>query len=84
MGTLAMITNVQIYGIVAIVIGLFIRYQVGRRRFNRRNGAGVQQFGSYNKALMTTATERLFIIVAGLLLIGGIILILVELYNNSN
>ena len=40
-------------GIVAIIIGTIIRYSVGRRRFNRRNPFGNQQYQVYSQALVT-------------------------------
>ena len=40
-------------GIASLILGLIIRYSVGRRRFNRRTPFGLQQFRSYNQALAT-------------------------------
>lgn len=45
------------YGILLISLGLFLRYQIGKRRFNRRSVTGVQLFKSYFVGLAITALE---------------------------
>ena len=57
--------------LVLVVIGLFIRYHISRRRFNRRGIAGLQLFSSYTKWLITTRLESLFNFIAYLLIIAG-------------
>jgi Co/Zn/Cd efflux system component len=47
------------YGIFLILLVFFIRYQVGKRRFNRRSTTGVQLFKSYFTGLLTTLLEAL-------------------------
>ena len=70
--------HLTIVAIILLVLGLLIRYIVGRRRFNRRTIAGLQQFKNYNIAVLTTVLERLFNVIANLMIIGGIILYLIK------
>lgn len=65
-----------IYNILLIIAGLFIRYQVGRRRFNRRSTAGVQLYRNYFVAVVTTIGERIANILGALLIIVAILKIL--------
>jgi hypothetical protein len=67
-------------GILLTAIGLFIRYHISRRRFNRRGIAGLQHFSSYGKALMITTIERLFSLIARLCLLAGMLLLAVEAF----
>jgi len=65
---------------LSIAIGLFIRYHIGRRRFNRRGTCGLQQFSSYGKAVVITAIEKLANFLTLLCLIAGILLIAVAVF----
>lgn len=76
-------SSVQIIGILAVIIGLFLRYTVGKRRFYRRGPGGMQEFSSYAKAVTFTYLERLMNIIGTLLIIGGIVLFLAEVYNKK-
>lgn len=67
-----------IIAIAFIGLGLFIRYHIGRRRFNRRGVAGLQHFPSYGKALVISTIERLFSGIAYALLLAGVMLLAVE------
>jgi len=60
--------------------GLFIRYHIGRRRFNRRGVAGLQHFSTYGKAVIITAIEKLFSLMAYLCLLAGLILLIAEAF----
>ncbi|MGF7072365.1 hypothetical protein [Mucilaginibacter sp. 3215] len=51
--------HLTIYAIILLLIGLLLRYLIGRRRFNRRNIAGLQHFRSYSQALFITTFEKL-------------------------
>lgn len=65
----------QVYGTLFLLLGLFIRYLIGRRRFNRRGISGLQHYSGYERAVLTTFLEGLFgwlaiaLIAAGLLVI---------------
>lgn len=62
-----------------IISGLFIRYQIGRRRFNRRSVAGVQLFSSYFTSILIVVLETLINIAGALLVIAGLIKLLIKL-----
>ncbi|OCX54228.1 hypothetical protein BEL04_08190 [Mucilaginibacter sp. PPCGB 2223] len=56
-----------------LVSGLSLRYWIGRRRFNRRNFAGLQVYRSYLVAVLVQLLESL-------LNIAGMLLILTAIY----
>lgn len=62
-------------GLILSALGLVIRYQIGRRRFNRRGMAGLQQFPTYRKAVLITLLERLILTVGNLSLLAGLFLL---------
>jgi len=68
----------NIYPILLLGLGLFIRYHVGRRRFNRRSIAGMQMYSSYFRALLTTIIEILFNLIGLLFIIIGLIILIVH------
>ena len=68
-----------IIGITSILFGLIIQYFIGRRRFNRRNPVGLQQFKSYNQAAITQAGEGCTRSFATMLVLAGIMLTLAGL-----
>ncbi|SDH50035.1 hypothetical protein [Mucilaginibacter gossypii] len=70
--------TVSILSIILLVIGVSIRYIIGRRRFNRRGVAGLPHFKSYEAALLTTYIERFLNIIGTLMIIAAIILYLIR------
>jgi hypothetical protein len=68
-----------IAGLGITVLGVIIRYSVGRRRFNRRSPFGFQQYHSYNEALGTRAGEGCAAGFGALLILAGILLTLAGL-----
>lgn len=74
-----LLIHISNYSIFLLALGLFIRYQIGRRRFNRRSIAGTQAFSSYLKGLVITIIETLFNLMGALLIIGGLIGIITHL-----
>ena len=75
------ISTVSLYGFVLIIAGLALRLQINRRRFNRRSPAGLQQYPNYWIALFTTFMESIVSIVGYLMIIIGLILLLIQWYN---
>jgi len=65
-----------------IAICLFIRYTIGRRRFNRRGVAGLQQFSSYNHFIAVTTIEKIILIAGNLCGLAGLFLLAVEGFNH--
>jgi hypothetical protein len=62
-------------GILLTAIGLFIRYHINRRRFNRRSITGLQQFASYHRFILTVIVERLLYFIGTLCLWAGLALL---------
>ena len=61
-----------IWGVLALSIGMGLRYWIGKRRFNRRNVAGLEGFSSYGKSIVIPWVERIGKLVAYALIIFGI------------
>ena len=70
-----------IVGIVLLAAGGFARLWVGRRRFHRRNAAGVEEFQSYGGALATQGIEKLASIAGVVLILLGLMLIATFLFR---
>jgi preprotein translocase subunit SecG len=45
-------------GIIALIIGVSLRYWINRRKFYRRSQMGVEGFSSYEKSVVITFFER--------------------------
>jgi hypothetical protein len=63
-----------ILAIIFIAGGFFLRFQINKRQFNRRNAAGVEIFKSYGNAVTTQMTEKVGRYVGFFLIIIGIFL----------
>lgn len=74
---------IPIAAVIIILAGFVINYFINRRRFNRRNVAGLQQFSSYEKAVGTTALERLGKLIARLLILGGLFLLVLYYFASK-
>lgn len=74
-----MFSNLDINGLILISIGLLIRFLIGRRRFRRRNIAGIEVFSNYLTAVAIRFLERLFNLFGFMLVAFGIITILMRL-----
>ena len=70
--------HLTVIAIILIVVGLVLLYWIGKRNFNRRNLAGLQQFKDYNTALLLILLERLGNIIAVLLILAGILLYVIK------
>ncbi|UOE51311.1 molybdenum ABC transporter permease [Mucilaginibacter sp. SMC90] len=68
--------SVELFGGFIVLIGLALRYWINRRRFNRRNGAGVQLFSSYEKKVVLTLGERLLKLLGLVFIFFGIYVML--------
>jgi hypothetical protein len=69
-------------GFLLIAIGLVIRYQIGRRRFNRRGIGGLQHFDGYGRGLITTIIENFINLMGTLILRAGIFLLVIAGINH--
>jgi hypothetical protein len=68
-----------VVGLALLLIGLIIRYSVGRRRFSRRNQFGNPQFRGYNQSLVTRGGEGCAKGIGTLLILVGVALVCVGL-----
>jgi hypothetical protein len=63
-----------ILAILFLAGGIFLRFQINKRQFNRRNAAGVEEFKSYGNAYGTQLIEKIgryagfFMIIIGVLI----------------
>ena len=71
-----------ITGLLLTAIGLFIRYHIGRRRFNRRGIGGLQQFPTYGRFILTVTIERIIYFIGTLCLLAGLFLLALTGFNH--
>lgn len=62
-----------VLGIIALVLGLGLRYWINRRKFYRRSPMGSEGFSSYEKSVAVTFLERLGKWIAYALIILGLL-----------
>ena len=67
----------KIAGILSLVIGIGIRFVINRRRFNRRNMAGVEQFSSYSSSIGNRFVEFIGRIISLAFILIGMYVIIV-------
>jgi len=69
-----------VLGVILLIIGLTLRYLIGRRRFNRRNAAGIPQFSSYGLAVVITCIEKILDVLGFLFFLAGLGLTIIGVY----
>lgn len=69
-------------GLLLVALGLFIRYQIGRRRFNRRGIGGLQQFPTYGRFIFTVTVETVIHFIGTLSLLAGLFLLAITGFNH--
>lgn len=69
------VTSQLVLGIIPLVIGIGLIYWINRRKFYRRNAAGVELFSGYNTAITVRFLERMGKWIAYALIIVGILFI---------
>jgi len=62
-----------VLGIIALVLGIGLRYWVNRRKFYRRSPMGAEGFSSYEKSVAIRFFERLGKWIAYALIIFGLL-----------
>lgn len=62
-----------VLGIIALVLGLGLRYWINRRKFYRRSPTGAEGFSSYEKSVLVTFLERTGKWIAYALIIFGLL-----------
>ena len=66
-------TPTLVIGIIALVLGFGLIYWIGRRKFYRRNMAGVEGFSSFEASVLVRFLERLGKWIAYALILIGLI-----------
>ncbi|AZA58653.1 MULTISPECIES: molybdenum ABC transporter permease [Flavobacteriales] len=69
------VTAQLVFGIFVIVVAVVLIYWINRRRFYRRNAAGVEMFSGYTKAISVRFLERIGKLFAYALIILGVVCI---------
>ena len=69
-------------GMILAAIGLFIRYHIGGRRFNRRGIGGLQQFPTYGRFIFTMVIESVIYFIGTLCLLAGLFLLAIAGFNH--
>jgi len=69
-------------GVLLTAVGLCIRYQISRRRFNRRGIGGLQQFPSYSRFIFIMTAERVIYFLGTLCLWAGLFLLALTGFNH--
>jgi hypothetical protein len=62
--------------VALILAGLFIRYKIAQRRFNRRSMTGLQWFPSYGNAVITRFLEGLATTIGKIMIFIGVLCLL--------
>lgn len=70
-------------GVAFLVAGIVAWFFVGRRRFNRRNANGLEQFNGYASMLVTRLAEKGLRILAVLLVLAGFGLMMAGVSRNQ-
>lgn len=63
------------WGIIFIATGLAARFFIGRRKFNRRNVAGIEEHINYSSALGNAVFDKIISITGFIVIALGIMLI---------
>jgi hypothetical protein len=61
------------FGVIPMVIGVGLIYWINRRKFNRRNVAGLEGFSSFEKSVFVRFIERIGKWIAYALILIGIL-----------
>jgi hypothetical protein len=69
-------------GLLLLAVGLYIRYHIGRRRFNRRGIGGLQQFPTYGRFILIMTLEKVIYFTATLCLLAGLFLLALAGFNH--
>lgn len=59
-------------GIITLLISGAIRYWIYRRKFNRRNSVGLEEFSSFEKSVFTRIFEQILKLISYIFIILGI------------
>lgn len=66
-------TSILVIGIIAFLIGIGLIYWISRRKFYRRNVAGLEGFSSFEASVLVRLVERLGKWIGYLLILIGLL-----------
>lgn len=66
--------SIKIFAIFIFIVGVVLRYWMNRRKFNRRNFTGTEEFRNYEHKTSADTFEFILKIVAWGLMLGAIAL----------
>lgn len=76
-----MATAVMILGVASIVISIGLYFFIQRRKFYRRNQAGIETFPSYSNSIFARSLDFVLRVLSVGLFLGGIFLIVIAYYG---
>jgi len=71
---------IEILSVIFILLGWRIKYVLNRKKFYRRNAAGVETFKSYENMRLTVQLENLGWLLGNILITIGVLAILLMLF----
>ncbi|EHQ24271.1 hypothetical protein [Mucilaginibacter paludis] len=78
------LTIFYIVGIVCVLLSLYLSYWRGKRKFNRRNMAGLEVFKSYESSVFSTLLENCAAFLSTFLIIIGLIILLAAIFDKDD
>jgi|GEM_PF-2227169 len=70
-------------GLILIGLAVYINAWIGKRRFNRRNNAGIEEFEGYWASVRSETAERLAIFIGICAIFSGIPLVIYWLFHSG-
>jgi len=65
-----------VIGILITLSGIYLRYWINRRRFNRRSPSGLERFSSYEKSIAIRSAEGVCKLLAYIFILVGLFLVI--------
>lgn len=65
-------------GVLALGVGIALSFYVSARRFNRRNGMGLELYTSYGASVGIRAYEGFVMMLSRVFIVGGAILVVID------
>ncbi|MFP9097756.1 hypothetical protein ACLI09_01775 [Flavobacterium sp. RHBU_24] len=67
--------SVLVLGILMLLMGIILKYIIGKRRFRRRTLGNMEVFKNYNSSLYIPFFEKIVVLFSWLFMLGGVFLI---------
>jgi prolipoprotein diacylglyceryltransferase len=80
---MVLLTVFYIVGITLVLLSLYLSYWRGKRKFNRRNMAGLETFKSYDSSLLAHWLEDSARFLSTVFMILGIIILLYAYFEGD-